>query len=117
MNMAENEKVAIVTGGARGIGAEIVKELLSMGMTVVAVDLKADLLAALPAALGNPGDKLQTAAMDVTDSEGFSKVIEDVAEKYGRLDVLVNNAGITRDNIVLLLTDDDWDIVMKVNLK
>jgi 3-oxoacyl-[acyl-carrier protein] reductase len=115
--MAENEKVAIVTGGARGIGAEIVKELLSMGMTVVAVDLKADLLAQLPAALGNPGDKLATAAMDVTDSEGFGKVIDDVHEKYGRLDVLVNNAGITRDNIVLMLTDDDWDLVMKVNLK
>ena len=115
--MSENEKVAIVTGGARGIGREIVKELLSMGMTVVAVDLKEDLLKELPAALGNPGEKLQTAAMDVTDSEGFSKVIEDVAEKYGRLDVLVNNAGITRDNIVLMLTDDDWDLVLKVNLK
>ncbi len=115
--MAENEKVAIVTGGARGIGAEIVKELLSMGMTVVAVDLKADLLAKLPELLGNPGEKLQTVAMDVTNREGFGKVIDDVNEKYGRLDVLVNNAGITRDNIVLLLTDDDWDLVMKVNLK
>jgi 3-oxoacyl-[acyl-carrier protein] reductase len=115
--MSENEKVAIVTGGARGIGREIVKELLSMGMTVVAVDLKEDLLKELPAALGNPGEKLATAAMDVTNSEGFSKVIEDVAEKYGRLDVLVNNAGITRDNIVLMLTDDDWDLVLKVNLK
>ena len=116
-DMAESEKVAIVTGGARGIGREIVKELLSLGMTVVAVDLKEDLLKELPAALGNPGDKLATAAMDVTDSEGFSKLIEDVAEKYGRLDVLVNNAGITRDNIVLMLTDDDWDLVLKVNLK
>ena len=115
--MAENEKVAIVTGGARGIGREIVKELLSMGMTVVAVDLKEDLLKELPAALGNPGEKLQTVAMDVTNSEGFGKVIDDAAEKYGRLDVLVNNAGITRDNIVLMLTDDDWDLVLKVNLK
>ena len=115
--MSESEKVAIVTGGARGIGREIVKELLAMGMTVVAVDLKEDLLKELPAALGNPGEKLATAAMDVTNSEGFSKVIEDVAEKYGRLDVLVNNAGITRDNIVLMLTDDDWDLVLKVNLK
>ncbi|RPI63706.1 MAG: 3-oxoacyl-[acyl-carrier-protein] reductase [Planctomycetaceae bacterium] len=114
--MADENKVAIVTGGARGIGREIVRELLSMGMTVVAVDMKADLLAELPAALGNPGDKLQTAAMDVTNSEGFSKLIEDVAEKHGHLDVLVNNAGITRDNIVLMLTDQDWDLVLKVNL-
>jgi len=115
--MSENEKVAIVTGGARGIGREIVKELLSMGMTVVAVDMKEDLLKELPAAMGNPGEKLAIAAMDVTNSEGFGKVIDDVAEKYGRLDVLVNNAGITRDNIVLMLTDDDWDLVLKVNLK
>ena len=114
--MAENEKVAIVTGGARGIGREIVKELLEMGMTVVAVDLKEDLLKELPAALGNPA-KLETAACDVSDSETFAKVIEDAAEKHGRLDVLVNNAGITRDNIVLMLGDDDWDLVMKVNLK
>jgi len=112
-----DEKVAIVTGGARGIGAEIVKELLSQGMTVVAVDMKEELLKALPAALGNPGEKLQTAAMDVTNSEGFTKLIEDTFEKFGRLDVLVNNAGITRDNIVLLLTDDDWDLVLNVNLK
>ena len=115
--MADNEKVAIVTGGARGIGREIVRELLAMGMTVVAVDLREDLLKELPAALGNPGEKLQTAACDVTDSDKFSAVIEGVNDKFGRLDVLVNNAGITRDNIVLMLTDDDWDMVMKVNLK
>ncbi|HAU36847.1 MAG TPA: 3-oxoacyl-ACP reductase, partial [Phycisphaerales bacterium] len=116
MIMAENEKVAIVTGGARGIGREIVRELLSMGMTVVAVDLKEDLLAELPAALGNPGEKLATAVCDVTDSEKFTKVIEDAAEKYGRLDVLVNNAGITRDNIVVMMDDKDWELVLKVNL-
>jgi len=115
--MADNGKVAIVTGGARGIGREIVRELLSQGMTVVAVDLKADLLAELPAALGNPGEKLQTAAVDVSDSVGFTKVIDDTFDKYGQLDVLVNNAGITRDNIMLMLSDDDWDLVMKVNLK
>ena len=114
--MADVSKVAIVTGGARGIGREIVKELLGAGMTVVAVDLKEDLLKELPAALGSPDDKLQTAAMDVTNSDGFTKLIDDVAEKYGRLDVLVNNAGITRDNIVLMLTDQDWDLVLKVNL-
>lgn len=115
--MAENEKVAIVTGGARGIGKEICRELLAMGMTVVSVDLKAELLEKLPGELGNPGGKLQTAVCDVTNSDAFTKVIEDAAEKHGRLDVLVNNAGITRDNIVLQLTDDDWDLVLKVNLK
>jgi 3-oxoacyl-[acyl-carrier protein] reductase len=115
--MADNEKVAIVTGGARGIGREIVKELLGMGMTVVAVDLKEDLLAELPEALGNPGDKLATAACDVSDSAAFTKVIDDTVEKHGRIDVLVNNAGITRDGLLIRMEDDDWDLVMKVNLK
>ena len=115
--MAENEKVAIVTGAARGIGLEIARELLSMGMTVVAVDLREDLLAELPAKLNNPGEKLQNAALDVTDSEGFTTLVEETATKHGRLDVLVNNAGITRDNLVLSISDEDWDLVMKVNLK
>ncbi len=114
--IADNEKVAIVTGGARGIGREICRELLAMGMTVVAVDMKEELLAELPAALGNPGDKLVTAKMDVTNSAGFTALIDEIAEKYGHLDVLVNNAGITRDNIVLMMSDEDWDLVLKVNL-
>jgi len=115
--MAESEKVAIVTGAARGIGLEIARELLKTGMTVVAVDLKADLLAGLAGALGEPGSKLETHVMDVTDSEGFTKLVDDVAEKYGRLDVLVNNAGITRDGLLLRMEDADWDLVLKVNLK
>jgi len=114
--MADEQKVAIVTGAARGIGLEIVRELLKLGMTVVAVDLKEDLLAKLPEAMGKPGQKLQTRTMDVTDSDGFTKLIEDVAEKLGRLDVLVNNAGITRDGLLLRMDDADWELVLKVNL-
>ena len=112
----EQEKVAIVTGAARGIGREIARELLAMGMTVVAVDLKDELLKELPAALGEPGEKLDCRVMDVTDSEGFSGLIDEVAEKYGRLDVLVNNAGITRDGLLLRMEDSDWELVLKVNL-
>jgi len=115
-NVLDNEKIAIVTGAARGIGREITRELLAMGMTVVAVDLKEDLLADLPEALGNPGEKLDCRTQDVTDSEGFSKLVEDVAENYERLDVMVNNAGITRDNIVVMMSDEHWDLVLKVNL-
>jgi len=114
--MADNEKVAIVTGASRGIGAEISRELLAMGMTVVAVDIREDLLAELAGKLGDPGDKLDTRTQDVTDSEGFTALIDEVAEKYGRLNVLVNNAGITRDGLLMRMEDADWELVLKVNL-
>ena len=114
--MADDTKIAIVTGAARGIGLEIARSLLARGMTVAAVDLKEDLLAELPAKLGDPGDRLNTHVLDVTDSEGFTAMIDDVAEKYGRVDVLVNNAGITRDGLLLRMEDADWEMVLKVNL-
>lgn len=114
--MAENEKVAIVTGASRGIGLEITRQLLDMGMTVVAVDIREDLLAEMPASLPDAGEKLDTRAQDVTDSKGFSAVIDAVGEKYGRIDVLVNNAGITRDGLLMRMSDEDWELVIKVNL-
>jgi len=113
--MADSDKVAIVTGAGRGIGLEIVKELLKLGMTVVAVDLKGDLLASGPGALG-AGPKVDCRKMDVTDSAGFTQLVDDVAEKYGRVDVLINNAGITRDGLLLRMNDSDWELVLKVNL-
>ncbi len=114
--ITDNEKVAIVTGAARGIGLEIASELLGMGMTVVAVDLKEDLLTKAAETLGKGGGKLDTRVMDVTDSEGFTKLIDDVSEKYEHLDVLVNNAGITRDGLLLRMDDADWNLVLNVNL-
>lgn len=114
-NVPDNEKVAIVTGGARGIGLAICKELLAVGMTVTAVDVREETLGEAKAAVAN--DKFHTAVLDVTDSAGFEALINDVVERDGRLDVLVNNAGITRDNIVVMMSDDDWDLVLKVNLK
>ena len=114
--MSDNEKVAIVTGGARGIGLEICRELLSMGMKVIAVDVREETLAEARGKL-DAGDRFETAVMDVTDSEGFTGLIDGVADKHGRLDVLVNNAGITRDGLLMRMSDDDWDLVIKVNLK
>ena len=115
--MAESDKVAIVTGAGRGIGLEIARELLSMGMTVVAVDLQEDLLAQLPESLGSPGEKLQTRKLDVTDSDGFTKLVGEAIETHARIDVLVNNAGITRDGLLIRMEDKDWDLVLSVNLK
>jgi len=114
--MADDNKIAIVTGAARGIGREIARELLEAQMTVIAVDLNAELLDKLPDALDNPGDKLETRTLDVTDSEGFAALVVEIAEKYERIDVLVNNAGITRDGLLMRMSDEDWNLVLNVNL-
>ncbi|MFW5732691.1 MAG: 3-oxoacyl-[acyl-carrier-protein] reductase [Planctomycetota bacterium] len=115
--MSENQKkVAIVTGGAQGIGREIVRGLLADGMTVVAVDMNSEALDELPGELGDPGDALETRVQDVTDGDGFGSLVDDVVEKHGRIDVLVNNAGITRDGLLMRMSDEDWELVLKVNL-
>jgi 3-oxoacyl-[acyl-carrier protein] reductase len=115
--MADSDKIAVVTGGARGIGLEIGRELLSMGMTVVAVDIKEETLAEAAKQLADGPGTFETRVMDVTDAEGFTGLIEQVAETFDRLDVLVNNAGITRDGLLMRMSDEDWDLVMQVNLK
>jgi 3-oxoacyl-[acyl-carrier protein] reductase len=113
-SIPDNEKVAIVTGGARGIGLEICRELLGMGMTVVAVDIKDETLQAAAEAVDS--EKFHTVVLDVTDSAGMEKLVTDVVDQHGGLHVMVNNAGITRDNIVVMMSDEDWELVLKVNL-
>jgi len=114
--MADKDKVAIVTGAGRGIGREIARKLLGMGMTVVAIDLRQDLMDELPASLDDPGDKLDCRNLDVTDGKGLTELVGDVVSKHGHLDVLVNNAGILRDGLLMRMSDEDWDMVLKVNL-
>ncbi len=116
MTINETEKIAIVTGAARGIGLCITKRFLDMGMTVVAVDLREDLLKDMPQHVGDKADKLDCRALDVTDSDGFNLLAKAVVDTYGRIDVLVNNAGITRDGLLMRMSDDDWLKVINVNL-
>jgi 3-oxoacyl-[acyl-carrier protein] reductase len=85
-------------------------------MTVVAVDMNTEALDELPGELGDPGEALDARAQDVTDADGFSGLVDSVAGKHGRVDVLVNNAGITRDGLLMRMSDEDWELVLKVNL-
>jgi 3-oxoacyl-[acyl-carrier protein] reductase len=101
-------KVAIVTGGAKGLGEAISKIFADEGATVVAADM-GDLTYEYPNVHGYH--------LNVTDVEGVNKFYEEVVAKFGKIDILVNNAGITRDAMTRKMTDEQWNMVIDVNLK
>ncbi len=109
-------KTAVVTGAARGIGLEVARQLAEGGATVVLVDVLEDQLK--EAAVNLPGAKdVLTYTVDVTDEAAVERLFDGVIEKTGRIDILINNAGITRDDLLLRMDADEWDLVMAVNLK
>src|SRR5579862_7018917 len=111
------KRVALVTGGSRGIGAAIVKRLAKDGLHVVAIARGADKLHEVCAAVQDAGGSADPAVCDVADPKALAAVIEQAADKHGRIDVLVNNAGITRDGLLLRMDDEDFDVVINTNLK
>jgi 3-oxoacyl-[acyl-carrier protein] reductase len=108
-------QVAVVTGGSRGIGLAIARELAEAGAMVAVVGRNGERAAEAAAAL--PGEGHRGYACDVADGEGVKATVAAVESELGPVAVLVNNAGITRDNILLRLRDDEWDEVMDTNLK
>ncbi|MCC7349325.1 MAG: 3-oxoacyl-[acyl-carrier-protein] reductase [Phycisphaerales bacterium] len=113
----DQKKVAFVTGGSRGIGAAIVRRLAKDGFHVVAVARSADKLQEICAQVKDAGGSAEALACDIADSQALAGAIEKVADAHGRLDVLVNNAGITRDGLILRMEDADFDQVINTNLK
>ncbi|PKO99585.1 MAG: beta-ketoacyl-ACP reductase, partial [Bacteroidetes bacterium HGW-Bacteroidetes-9] len=111
-------KTALITGGARGIGKAIALKYASEGADIAFSDLNYDAAAeALEAEIKSLGVKAKGYASDASSFEGCDKLINDVMADFGKIDVLVNNAGITRDNLLMRMTEADWDLVIKVNLK
>lgn len=110
-------RVAIVTGAARGIGREICLKLAARGADVVGIDLLEDELAQTVKDLNQMGVKAIAKSTDVTDAQAMKDMAKDVAEEFGKIDIMVNNAGITRDGLLLSMDEDQWDLVIKVNLK
>ncbi len=112
-----NGKVAVVTGAARGIGAEIAKKLASEGADVAVVDLKAEWCEETVKAIEEKSVKALALGVNVSQSAEVDACIREVIEKLGRVDIMVNNAGITKDGLLMRMSDDDWDQVIDVNLK
>jgi 3-oxoacyl-[acyl-carrier protein] reductase len=110
------QRTAIITGAARGIGRAIAMELGREGASLVLVDLLPDVQETAEELKAN-GMNATAVIGNVTKSEESENVIQEALKIYGRIDILVNNAGITRDNLLLRMSEDDWDAVMSVNLK
>ena len=112
--MAVNGKICLVTGAAQGIGKAIAEIFAKNGAKVViAADVKSDKVEEFAQGF----DNIEAGTLDVTDSGKVKEFIDGLKDKYGTIDVLVNNAGITRDGLLQKTSDDDWNAVISVNLK
>jgi 3-oxoacyl-[acyl-carrier protein] reductase len=109
-------QVALVTGASRGIGAAIALELAQRGVKVVGTATSADGATKITQAL-SPFAGCKGAVLDVNDAAAAEALVDAIAKEHGALQVLVNNAGITRDMLAMRLKDDDWDAVLDTNLK
>src|SRR5579884_609571 len=110
-------KVALVTGGGRGLGEAICRCLAEAGMRVVAADLRIDLAEVVAAEVLQHGGDGAALRLDVSDEDQAEAAVQEVVSRFGRLDVLVNNAGVDVTLPVSELTISDWDRVLAVNLR
>jgi len=113
-----NDKVAVVTGAAQGIGRAIAETLARHGADVVVADLNVEKAEATAREIATTtGRRAIAIQVDVADSASAQALIDRTIAEFGRIDILVNNAGITRDNLIMRMKEEDWDLVLNVNLK
>ncbi|MEW1910422.1 3-oxoacyl-ACP reductase FabG [Kitasatospora sp. NPDC085895] len=110
-------RTAVVTGAARGIGAGVAKRLAADGLSVAVIDLDEQACKPVVEEIEAAGGRALAVGVDVTDEPGVQGAVDRIARELGAPTVLVNNAGITRDNLLFKMTADDWDAVMNVHLR
>ena len=112
-----DNKVAIVTGGARGIGEAISLRLAAEGARIAIVDIMLDVAEATAQKFAGLGYEAKAYAANVAKVEDADATVKQVIADFGRVDILVNNAGITKDNLIMRMSEAEWDAVIAVNLK
>ena len=114
-----NDRVAVVTGSAQGIGREIVLKLAKVGADVVVNDIEAatEPLANVVQEIEALGRKSLAVTADVSSATDVNRLMETAVNEFGKIDILVNNAGVTRDNLLMKMTDEEWDTVLNIDLK
>ncbi len=117
MNYNLDKKVALVTGSARGIGLAIAREFAANGATTLIVDLSREAVDKAVRTLTELGLSAYGYVGNVTDSAGIEELFAQIVETHGAIDILINNAGVTRDNLVLRMKEEDWQLVLDINLK
>jgi 3-oxoacyl-[acyl-carrier protein] reductase len=110
------DKVALVTGASQGIGRDAALALAAAGANVAVAARNEEKLAALVSEIAATGAEAFAVKMDVADAEQVKAGFKQILEKFGRLDILVNNAAITRDGLAMRMKQDDWDAVLRTNL-
>ncbi|MDY6862864.1 MAG: 3-oxoacyl-[acyl-carrier-protein] reductase [Thermodesulfobacteriota bacterium] len=115
--MILKDKVAIVTGGGQGIGKEIVILFADNGAKVAVCDINMDLAKEIVKEIKATGVDSVAIKTDVADYKEAEEMVKKTVDYFGHVDILVNNAGITRDNLIVKMREDDWDFVLKTNLK
>jgi 3-oxoacyl-[acyl-carrier protein] reductase len=110
-------RVALITGGAQGIGAAIARRLATGGARVAVLDVQEQAASAVAAKLREGGASALGVAADVTQREQVQAAVDRVVAEFGALHILVNNAGVLRDNLLFKMTDDDWTTVLEVHLR